>query len=120
MPETHIDSAALAHLVRAMAAISPREMLAYSAATALARLRFQSDAAGALAYVRDSASCVRLTGGSEDVGDVLDAFAEAAEALAGGDILSACELLSGVLDADVALAESAVSKFEAAWQEALH
>ena len=47
------------------------------------------------------------------------AFAEAAEALAGGDILSACELLNGILEADVALAESAVSKFEAAWQEAL-
>ena len=120
MPETHVDSAAMARLVRAVAAISPREMLAYSAATALARLRFQSDAAGALACVRDSAACVRLTGGSEDVGDVLDAFAEAAEALTGGDILSACELLNGVLDADVALAESAVGKFEAAWQEALH
>ncbi len=110
----------MARLVRAMAAISPREMLAYSAATALVRLRFQSDAAGALACVRESAACVCVTGGSEDVGDVLDAFAEAAEALAGGDTLSAYELLNGVLDADVALAEVAVSKVETAWREARH
>lgn len=120
MPETHIDFAAMARLERAVAAFSPREVLVYSAANALAQLRFRSNAAGALACVRAGAARARQAYGHEDVSDLLDAFAETAAALAEGDTLFAYELLNGVLDADMELSEPVSSQVEAARRKVLH
>ena len=120
MPETRIDSAAVARLERAVAAFSPREALVHSAAAALARLSFRSDATGALACLRAGAALARRTNGPEDVSDALDAFAGAAEALAEGDTLFAYELLNAILDGDLEPSGPAFGQVEAAWQEALH
>lgn len=120
MPETHIDSAATARMERAAAAFSPKEVLAYSAASAISLLRFRSDAAGALACVRAGAARACQAHGFEDVSDLLDSFSEVAEALAEGDALSAYELLNGILDADMELSEPVSSQVEAARQKALH